>query len=53
MREGKKMNYLEINLAKHVRESSLMEMCISWVNRDTFVKGKAQHCHGVNSYNSN
>lgn len=35
------MNYLEINLARHVRESSLKERFISWINRDMFVKRKA------------
>lgn len=37
------MNYLDINLAKHVRESSLKEAFISWINGDMFVKGKSQH----------
>lgn len=37
------MNYLDINLAKHVRESSLKEVFISWINGDMFVKGKSQH----------
>lgn len=46
------MNYLEINLAKHVREISLKVVFISWINRDVFVKGKLQHCNGVNLYNS-
>lgn len=46
------MNYLDITLAKHVRESSLKEAFISWINGDMFVKGKSQHCNGVSLYNS-